>query len=184
MKTLYNSSLGIEYGQFYITPVADDFEEEDDLIPDNAFEEQENGLCGAALRERIFFVVGIQNGKIAVDVQLHDSSPEVNDSFEEIVEVSIIRAEHKLHLCEWGWVNTHELDIPAGTYRLRYSIDGFENDYDPDIEDEEYWESPLPRQKHLIQIWPSGASEDRILKQTTEQAKYWHEEYGERGAES
>lgn len=177
MKNLYSDKLGIDYGQFYITVNS---EEEVDMDPDGSFEGQNNGLCGSQVGDMIFFVVGIQSGSISIDVQLHQFEPELDRSFDEIVEVSFERGTFPMFLCEWGWESEHELDIPKGIHRLRYSILGMELEHSEEAieKDEDIWESPVPGQKHMIQIWPTSFEEDAIVKQTSETAAYWHREWG------
>lgn len=177
MNPLFSGSLAIEYGQFYISIDGDEIE---DLDAAESFNNQENGLCGAAKKELIFFVTGIQNGVISVDVDLYDTPPNIDDSFDEIVEVSVVRGEKPLLLSEWAWEESHELQLPKGNYRLRYCIAGMDKEYDDESEEDnhEYWESPLPGQRHLIQMWPSEKADDKVLKQTTENASYWHSEWG------
>lgn len=177
MQNLYNSALGVEYGQFYIIPDEDNFDV-DAWDPDSAFENQQNGLCGAAVNGHVFFVTGIQNGTISVDVQLCEACPELDESYEEITEVSLTVNTLPVFLSEWGSEETHQLDLAEGSYRLRYSIDGMNKDYDDEVEGEEYWKSPLPGQRHLIQLWACEPGADQILKQTTSVAKYWHKQWG------
>lgn len=88
-KVLFSGTLGIEYGQFYID-VADDEDEDDDYLdPSEAFQGQENGICGAAQAGKLFFVTGIQNGTIAIRVELHAAEPPIDRSYEEVVEVPL-----------------------------------------------------------------------------------------------
>ncbi|MFN3580732.1 MAG: hypothetical protein ACK4VV_09700 [Pseudomonas sp.] len=174
IKTLFSGNLGIEYGQFYIdVPELDD--EEDYLDPDMAFQHQANGICGAAQSGKVFFITGIQNGVIAIDVALHGAEPPVDHTYEEIVEVSFERGRSAVSLCEWACEATHELELEQDTYRIRYSIIGMDKDYD---DDDEYCEAPVQGQRHLIQIWSAAAKQDSIIKQTSENAAYWHREWG------
>ncbi|MGH1426691.1 MAG: hypothetical protein ACRBEE_02035 [Arenicella sp.] len=55
-----------------------------------------------------------------------------------------------------------------------------DNDYDYDQEDDDYFEKPVPGQKYLIEIWPQEKSQDKIIKQTSLEAAYWHKEWGSR----
>jgi len=174
---MFKGTLGIDYGQFYITLSSD---EDVDMDPDASFEGQENGICGAKLDDMIYFVTGIQSGSIEIDVDLHESAPVIDETYGEIIEVSFNRSKKALSLCEWGWEKEHALDIPEGIYRLRYSIDGMDKDHSNEAieEDEDLWESPVPGQRHLIQIWPDENAKDKVIKQTSEKAKYWHIEQG------
>ena len=176
MKTLYSGNLGIYYGQFYFD-IADEDEDEDEEKEDEeyidldlAFKNHENGICGSAQAGKLFFVVGIQDGTISIAVELHQSKPPVDDSFDEIVEVSFQRGNTPVSLCEWGNEGTHKLDLPPGSYRVRYYIDGMDKDY----ENDEDGDAPIPDQRHLIQIWSCVPEQDKIIKHTSETAAYWH----------
>ncbi len=170
-KVIYSGKLGIDYGQFYVD-VDDD--EVDYLDPDGAFENQVNGICGAAQKGKLFLVAGIQGGVIEIEVQLHASEPSIENSYEEIVEANIEVDEQQLMLCEWAHEDTHNLSVPPQEYIVRYCIKGMDKDY----EDDSDWESPLPGQMYLLQFWPGIIERDKVIKCTSESAKYWHREWG------
>lgn len=182
MKKLFGGNLAIEYGQFYIDVAASDEDEfdEDHLEPDSAFDGQENGLCGASQSGKLFFVTGIQNGVIKIDCEFHDSEPSLEESYGEAVEVSFEVGDKSVSLCEWGHEETHLLALNKGQYRVRYLIQGMDKDYDDENSDDDdsYWELPLEGQAHLVQIWKAENKNDAILRQTTENALYWHREWG------
>lgn len=170
--TLFSGNINIEYGQFYIGPADED--DEDFFEPDEAFEGQENGICGAAQSGKLFFVTGIQNGTIAVQIDLHETEPAIEHSYEEVVEVSFTRGQASVSLLEWGESEGPDLGLQLGYYRVRYCIDGMEKDYDEDGD----WEAPVPGQRHLIQIWSGAQDKDKVEKQTSDMASYWHKEWG------
>lgn len=176
MAILYSGNIGIDYGQFYIDIALDDEDEDDDnyLDPEEAFDGQKNGICGAAQAGKLFFVTGIQGGVIAIDVEFHRGEPAIDDSYSEIVEVSFRRGETPVSLCEWGHEQTHRLDLPEGELRVRYCIDGMDKDYDEEAD----YEAPIPGQRHLVQIWKSEPEADSIVKHTSDNAAYWHREWG------
>lgn len=173
IKTLYSGNISIEYGQFYIDiPEVDD--EDDYLDPEGAFEDQQNGICGAAQSGKLFFVTGIQNGTASIEIKLYSSEPTIDDAFEEIVEVSFKRGKTPVALCEWGCEETYPIDLSEGNYGVRYCIIAMGADYG----DDDDWEAPVKGQKHLIQIWPSESTMDKIIKSTSDTARYWHKEWG------
>ena len=59
----------------------------------------------------------------------HHSTPPINDTFDEIVEVSFSHKENTITLAEWAHEKTYKLNIPKGNYRLRYSIKNMEKEY-------------------------------------------------------
>ncbi len=175
VKSLFSGNIGIEYGQFYIDiPEPEEDDEEDYLDPDGAFENQQNGICGAAQTGKILFVVGPQAGVAAISVELSKSEPMLDQTYDEIVEVAFSRGSSEVAVCEWGGGETYPLDIPEGDYVVRYSILGMGRDYDEDSD----WDAPVEGQKHLIQLWPSNQAQEKIVKVTSEIASYWHKEWG------
>ena len=125
---------------------------EDELLPDTAFAGQTNGLCGPAQQGRLFFVTAIQNGAISLECELHAQEPVIKNEYQEIVEVSLVVGDEPISLCEWAHEETHKLKLNAGSYRVRYLVQGFDKDYDEERdEDDSYWKSPLEGQFHLIQ---------------------------------
>ena len=138
---------------------------------DIAFENQENGLCGAGQKEKLFLIAGIQNGTIQIDVKFHDSRPDIDESFEDIVECNFTVGKYPIFLCEWGHENIYALNLPLSNYIVRYNISGMDLDYD----EEEDYEKPIPEQKHLLQFWKANSIDDKIIKTTSKVAKYWHD---------
>ena len=178
-EILFKGNLGIAYTQFYIEVAHDDLaDSEVELVTSvKWFKGQENGLCGASEKGKLSFVPGVHMGTIALTIELHDSIPTMDETFEEVVEVSFQAGEKPISLCEWAHETTHRLKIPQADYRVRYSAHGMdlENEYE-DEEEELEEEPPVPGQKYLIQLWPcSQRSPDKIVKQTSENASYWHE---------
>jgi len=165
-QEIYSGPLGIGYGQFYI-----DYLDEDKGTPllDEAMENQTNGLCGEVDHGELVFIAGIQVGIIHLEVHMYDIEPALDESFQDIVDVSTQFSKPPI-LCEWAHDDTHELKIPNGTYRIRYCINGL--DIDPDCYDED--DQPFKHQKYLIQIWPSPLAPDQIIKNETETGLYWH----------
>ncbi len=174
MDKLYSGLLNIDYGQFYIDSTEPHNEKEEHLDPDKAFEDHENGLCGSAQFGKIFFVAGLHVGVIKIDVELYSFEPELDQSFEEIVEVSFTRGNKSISLCEMWCEQAHTLDLPKGDFRVRYSVSGMDNERD----DESDWQDLIPGQRHLIQMWSASPTRDKLLKYTSESAAYWHREWG------
>ena len=173
-SSLYSGNIFTNYSQFNI-----ELEDPDDsLLSDGPFYKQENGLCGAAAAGRLFFTAEPKDSLIKLEIEMHESEPAINDQFDEIVEVSFTRGPNEVYLCEWAHEEEHPLNIPEDDYRVRYSVKGFDLDYDyenmeePDDEDEVL--PPFPGQEYLIQLWPSFDQEDKIIKKSSKLAEYWH----------
>lgn len=161
-QVLFSGDVGISYGQFYLAC-------EESPGPDGSFEGQVNGLCGAAVPGHLFLTTGINHGTVQVTVEQHVDEPPLPDGWEEIVEVSFTNtcAGPRLEELEG---EGHQLRLDPGTYRVRYCARGMdaardaESNYDSDVID-----------TYLLQLWPGRAGADRILRQTSSCAAYWHQ---------
>lgn len=169
-KLLYDGTLGIDYGQFSFDVMDDD--DLDMLDPDGVFQAQQNGICGAAQRGKVLFFTGIQTGSISIRVELHEIEPILDESFDEIVEASFLRSKYPVSLCDLYGEEFHNLELPRGQYRLRYSIRGMDLDYD----DDNNVDTPVKGNDHLIQLWPKDKDKDKIIKVTSDIAKHFHKE--------
>ena len=160
-KTLFADTIFVHYGQFYVCPG------EDDLELDNTFRGQVNGLCGAALANRLFLVTGTHTGRVHVEVEWLDSEPAIDAAWDEIVEVSFHHEEATLELVEWAGEATYLLALPPGDYRVRYGAKGM-------ISDAEDLDEQKLLQHYALQFWPGAPRPDAVLKVTGRCAKYWH----------
>jgi len=93
--------------------------------------------------------------------------------------VSLVVGDEPISLCEWAHEETHKLKLNAGSYRVMYLVQGFDKDYDEERdEDDSYWKSPLEGQFHLIQNCHGDVEQDILIKHTTDNARFWHSEWG------
>ena len=171
-KQLFSGNLNIYYGQFYIDVL--DFDDESYLDMDSAFDDQQNGLCGARHPGKLFFMVGPQDGTARLRVELHDSEPHLLEDYQDIVECPFDASARELHLCEWAFEAMHPLDLPSGEYVVRYSIKNIDHDYGEECD----WEQPVEGQEYLVQFWPGSALDDKIVRNVSELGHYWHQELG------
>ncbi|MFJ6416528.1 hypothetical protein [Paeniglutamicibacter sp. NPDC091659] len=163
--TLFDGTIHVAYGQFYILPEGDY-----DIDMDEAFRGQSNGLCGAAAHPGVFFITGMHTGHVGLSVHLNDSEPALDQEWEEVVEVPYEVTEG-ICLTEWGGPSLDRLAIPLGRYRLRYAGIKMDEGHEQDCILEE--ENTVDR--YRIDLWPAtGSTGDRIIRQHGEQAAYWH----------
>ena len=131
--------------------------------PDAPWADESNGLCGAAVKGCLALITGTHTGWLPFRVELHTGAPAVEDSWEEVVEVSFTPQSDEVHLAGLDG-DVFELDLPRGDYRVRYCVRGMGRADSTD-------EAPDP---HLLQFWPAPAAPGRIVKLTSERAAYWH----------
>ncbi|WP_460653704.1 hypothetical protein [Kribbella endophytica] len=164
MQTLMTGPAWVSYAQIYV-------ESSDDPMPElsECFGGQQNGLCGAAVPGTLFLITGLHTGNVGFAVELHDEEPPLDDTWEEIVEASY-RPAGEVALNGWGGEGRWPLALDPIDYRVRYSGWGMDTGHQSagPMDDE-----PLV-DRYLLQFWPAPPAPDRVLKQTSAQAAYWH----------
>jgi len=200
IRTLFDDTLCIQYGQFYIDVDNGTGEIDDYASPEVAFVGQHNGICGAAQQGKLFLVTGSSDATIHLQLCVHEAAPELDSRYGDIVEVNMTITEQPLKLCEWAWEDTHDLSIPSGHYRVRYSVQGMDKEIatleSDDEDDDTSWDTPIEGQHYRLDFWPAhdsslqqGAAsqdmsnQDAIISCTSERAAYWHSEWGNSAAD-
>jgi hypothetical protein len=165
MRTLFAGSVFVHYGQFYVESAG---QHEYDLP--QMFAGQVNGLCGAAVPGSLFFITGLHTGDVGLTIELHDAPPAVDDVWEEVVEASFRPTTPRVALVQWAGEASWDLDLVDIDYRVRYCASGMREARERDtlLEDEAMLD------RYLVQFWPSAPAPDRVIKQTSEIAAYWH----------
>ena len=166
MRVLFDGQVHVHYGQMYVESDLDRFG--GDLAA--AFTGQTNGLCGAAIPGSLFLITGLHTGNVGVTVEAHEAPPALDEAWEEVVEVSFRPQSGHVFLVEWGGGASWPLHLQTTDYRIRLSASGMQQ---AQVEDTRMDGEPQLDQ-YLLQFWPAQAESDRIVKQTTEIAAYWH----------
>ncbi|MGW4941732.1 hypothetical protein ACWEOZ_09105 [Actinoplanes sp. NPDC004185] len=95
---------------------------------------------------------------------LLDAAPELDDTRDEIVEVSFRRTRREVHLLGLDDDTPHPLGLPPGDHRVRCSVRGIdEADHSEEAPD-----------AYLLQFCPAPPAPDRILRRTSPRAALWH----------
>ncbi len=129
---------------------------------------QRNGLCGAAVPGHLHLVTGLHTGDVGFRIELHTEEPPLDAFWEEAVEVSFRAATADMGLHAFD--GTYEFSLPPGDYRVRYCARGMQQG-----EEEDTLSGEEPIDFYLLQFWPSRPpAPDRILRQTSDAAAYWH----------
>ncbi|SCF18025.1 hypothetical protein GA0074695_4059 [Micromonospora viridifaciens] len=164
MRTLMSGEALIDYAQIYV------YDENRPDLPEmhECFAGQANGLCGAAVPGFLFLVTGLRTGEVAFVVELHDESPPLDDGWEEIVEASF-RPAGRAALVAWGEEWSWPLDLAEVDYRVRYCGAGMD-----EAHDQTRMDGDVALDRYLLQFWPAPARPDRVVKQTSANAAYWH----------
>ena len=142
------------------------------LLPEDCFPGQANGLCGAVIPGALMFTTGLHTGEVGFTVDVLDSAPPLDGTWEEIVEVSFVNQDGEVTLCDFDGPNFHKLPLSPGTYRVRYGDRGGTRGNEVDTSVDE-----TPVEFCSLVFWPAPAAPDAVLKQTGQWAAYWHQAY-------
>jgi TonB family protein len=180
MKRLFAGTVHVHYGTMHFLGGEEDF-----AGGNECFEGQVNGLCGAAMRTSLVLRTGLHTGGVKVTVDFWDKEPPLEDSWEEVVEVSfVVNDPERTGILEWGGRAWHPIDLRRGRYRVRYCArnmdagrhkDTLLSDVE-DVFDVELSDVEEPVDEYSLSFWfvPAGAP-DRLIRQTSETAAMWHQ---------
>ncbi|MHB9755458.1 hypothetical protein ACYBSK_13905 [Streptomyces sp. BYX5S] len=159
-----DGEIHVHYGQAYV-------ESDDGRMagPHEALAGQRSGLCGAAVPGFLFLVTGLHTGHVGFSVEVHAREPALAPGWEDVVEVSFRPASPRTFLTEWGGEDAWELGLDEVDHRVRYCASGMDAGRALDTRGDG------PRaDRYLLQFWPAPAEPDRVVRQTSEIAAYWH----------
>ena len=164
---LFEGRLHVHYGQAYVFSGACG----DTADMDACFRGQANGLLGAAQPGMLFFMTGLHTGFVSLDVDVVDAEPPLDASWEECVEATFAPAAHDSRLVNWDGDVVCELPLRMRDYRVRYTARGMDAGHAADtvIGDED------PVDAYQLRFWPGPPAPDRVIKQASETAAYWHD---------
>ncbi|WP_203643577.1 hypothetical protein, partial [Streptomyces sp. SID14478] len=172
MRTVLSQRLPVSYGQLYVNS-----EQSPDAGggPHESMAGQTQGLVGAALPGFLYVCTGLHTGRIPFTVEVHDRAPALDaayDAWEEIVEVSFTPAGDEVALDLWGGAGSFPLGLDPVCHRVRYCGSGLDESRDAEAVDLDLAGS---LERHLLQFWPAPHAPDRLVRQTSASAAYWHD---------
>jgi hypothetical protein len=135
---------------------------------ENYFATQRNGLLGGAIYSRLSVHLGVHTGEVHVEVERHQQPPAIDESWEEIVEVSCYIDAAPVVL--EGASPKHSLRLPLekGWFRVRLCVVGF-----GESEKARIFDDPKLERYKLI-FWAADPRGDAILKQTSDEVIHRH----------
>ncbi|EST36261.1 hypothetical protein M878_02825 [Streptomyces roseochromogenus subsp. oscitans DS 12.976] len=157
----------VHYGQMYVESDPDSYGP--DLA--EAFAGQSSGLCGAAIPGTLWLTTGLHTGDVGFTAEVHDWAPPLDPGWEDVVEVSFRPVSDSAVLVLWGGEGSWELGLEETDYRVRYCAKGMDmaGKQDTRLDGEPQLDC------YLLQFWPSSPAPDRVVKQTSAIAEYWHD---------
>jgi hypothetical protein len=140
---------------------------------DRVFDGQVNGLVGAAHPGGVYVNLAQRWGGSPMRIVLCDSPPDDEPSYQDVVEVSVeIPPAADIRWMSWAAENQGVLSgVAAGAYRLRVSA------RDRDLRLEHEFGGEMVN-AYLLQLWPTPAAPDVIVRVGSKDAEYWHREVG------
>ncbi|MFH9008446.1 hypothetical protein ACH4E5_35065 [Streptomyces afghaniensis] len=166
MRRPVEGEVHVHYGQIYVETDPDSY----GPGLEEAFAGQRAGLCGAATAGALWLNTGLHTGSVGFTVEVHEKAPPLDPAWEDVVEVSFRPASADSALVEWGGGDSWQLDLEETDYRVRYCARGMDQASERDTRTD-----GEPRLDcYLLQFWPAPPEPDRVLKQTSQAAAYWH----------
>jgi hypothetical protein len=168
VDTGFGGTFPVHYGQAYVlshpTDVNSDLEE--------AFAGQRNGLLGASVPGQLWITTGLHTGRVRLQLTKVDVRPLVDDRWQEVVEASFTPGSTSAALTGWGGeARPVPLLLEMASYRVRLCASHMDEARDSDT----ILEGEAPIDAYLLMLWKASPAADRILKQTSAVAAYWHE---------
>ncbi|MET9581491.1 hypothetical protein ABZY30_39065 [Streptomyces massasporeus] len=166
MRRPVEGEVHVHYGQIYVESAPDDH------VPDlaEAFAGQRAGLCGAATPGFLWLNTGLHTGDVGFTVEVRDQAPPLDPAWEDVVEVSFRPASDRSALVQWAGEDSWDLDLEETDHRVRYCASGMDRARETDTRSAD--DPQLDR--YLLQFWPAPPEPDRVLKETSRTAAYWH----------
>ncbi|MFD8225918.1 hypothetical protein ACFV16_17285 [Streptomyces massasporeus] len=166
MRRPVEGEVHVHYGQVYVES------DPDGQVPDlaEAFAGQRAGLCGAATPGFLWLNTGLHTGDVGFTVEVREQAPPLDPQWEDVVEVSFHPASARSALVQWAGEDSWDLDLERTDHRVRYCARGMDRARETDTRSA--GEPQLDR--YLLQFWPAPPEPDRILKETSRTAAYWH----------
>ncbi|MEU9791132.1 hypothetical protein AB0E27_10920 [Streptomyces sparsogenes] len=156
----------VHYGQIYVES------DPENAIPDlsEAFAGQSAGLCGAAVPGVLWLITGLHTGNVGFTVEVHDEDPPLDPVWEDVVEVSFHPVSERTSLVQWAGEAAWDLNLDRTHYRVRYCAQRMDEGrkLDTRVSGEPQADS------YLLQFWPAPPRADRVVRQTSQNAAYWH----------
>ena len=154
------------YGQASVAPPG-----HPGLELDDAFVGQQNGLCGAAVTGVLFLHTGLHTGYVGFAIDVLAAAPPLEHVWEDIVEVSFTPQGRALALLDWYGERVCDVPLTQGTgYRVRYSARGMDAGHALDT----CPDGTTMADHYQLTFWPAAVTADRVVKQTSANAAYWH----------
>ena len=168
MPEVFAGLVDVHYGfiDLYSDPDGSG-DESDDLV--GARRGQANGLVGAQVPHQLGMVTGLHTGEVPLVVTWSEDAPEVEEDWEDVVEVSVELSTPDLTIATFE--NAYGCTVPqAGWHRARYCVSAMDEGQELDTPEED----ETAPDRYLLQLWPAPPEPDTVVREGSEIAAYWH----------
>lgn len=118
----------------------------------------------------LWLVTGLHTGNVGFAVEVHDEGPPLDPIWEDVVEVSFRPMSEHTSLVQWAGEAAWDLNLARTDYRVRYCARRMDEGRELDTR-----VSGEPQaDNYLLQFWPGPPRVDRVVRQTSRNAAYWH----------
>jgi len=128
------------------------------------WENQTNGICGAAMRDILWLIVGTHTGHVSSSIESHDVEPVLGDEWEDVVEATFQTSGGRFNISDLTSDDQNLFELAGNTYRVRYSAKMMDEANTSGDESDEY----------LLQLWPARPERDGVVRQTSDYALDFH----------
>ncbi|MFI6985289.1 hypothetical protein ACIBSV_42915 [Embleya sp. NPDC050154] len=165
MRTVFEGCVHVAYMQMYIDSRAN-------CVPirDDPRAGQVNGLCAAAVEGYLSLTTGMHTGCVGLTIEVHDTAPVVDGRWEDVVEAPFTPQTRTVWLTQWEGGIACEFELDPVDHRVRYCAVGMDEANAHGV----VFDGEPPVDRYLLQFWPAPAEPDRVVRQTSDQAAYWH----------
>ena len=168
MKRLFAGKVQVHYSFMYFQGGTED-------LPglNECFAGQVNGLCGARMRNHLLLMTGLHTGAVNMTVDFWDAEPPLDDSWEEVVEVSfVVNEPERTGILDGTLASWHPVELRRGRYRVRYCARNMDAGRRKDTVVSGKEE---PVDEYSLSFWFAPGAPDRLIRQTSQAAAHRHQ---------
>ncbi|MFF7250171.1 hypothetical protein ACFZBU_40560 [Embleya sp. NPDC008237] len=165
MRTVFEGSVRVAYMQMYVEAARRRY--------------RSRGITGRVRRTAcvaprwrgfLFLITGVHTGHVGLTIEVHEGPPTVDGRWEEVVEAPFTPQTRAVRLAQWADVDACEFELDTVEYRVRYCAVGMDEASAHGV----VLDGELPVDRYLLRFRPAPSEPDRVVRQTSDKAAYWH----------
>ncbi len=112
MARVFDGTVNVSFHQCFL--VTDSGLGSEGSDPTDYYLGQTNGLCGASISGLLYFMTGLHSGLVGFTVDVLEINPPLDESWEEIVEVSFVQKDAEASLMHSTVLKLARSRLPQG----------------------------------------------------------------------